>query len=109
MEPLGRVTAATLDVLRALVRSEAPVWGLRLVKITGRPSGSVYPILDRLERSGWVRSAWEDDPTRSGPRRRLYELTSDGASAAAEALGKDLAASTGARARRAPKPQLGTA
>ncbi|WP_010206306.1 PadR family transcriptional regulator [Salinibacterium sp. PAMC 21357] len=82
MEPLSRVTAATLDVIEALTVTLEPLWGLKIVKSTERPAGSVYPILERLERLGWVTSAWEDDPTRTGPRRRLYELTSDGAAAA---------------------------
>lgn len=82
MEPLSRVTAATLDVIDALAASQQPLWGLRIVKSTTRPAGSVYPILERLERLGWVTSEWEDDPARTGPRRRLYELTTDGAAAA---------------------------
>lgn len=82
MEQLTRVTAATVDVLRAL-RSEGPdTWGLRIVKATGRPAGTVYPILDRLERSGWVESRWEEQDARRGPRRRLYRLTAPGAAEA---------------------------
>ncbi|WP_105034449.1 PadR family transcriptional regulator [Cryobacterium aureum] len=86
MVPLSRVTSATVDVLNALLSGEAPIWGLRVVKQTGRPAGSVYPILERLEGSGWVTSEWEDDSERTGPRRRLYELTSDGTSAAREVV-----------------------
>lgn len=86
MEPLSRVTGATLDVLDVLVAERTGIWGLRIVKATGRPAGSVYPILERLERAGWVTSVWEDDLARSGPRRRLYELTADGAVAARAAL-----------------------
>lgn len=86
MEPLSRLTPATLDVLDALLDASAPVWGLRVVKRTGRPAGSVYPILERLERAGWVASDWEDDPDRTGPRRRLYRLEPHGAVAARAAL-----------------------
>lgn len=82
MEPLPRVTAATVDVLRTLDTEPVPQWGLKLVKATGRPPGSVYPILERLERLGWVTSSWEDDAERSGPRRRFYRLTPEGAAAA---------------------------
>ena len=77
-----RVTPATVDVLAALQESSGPIWGLAIIKTSGRPAGSVYPMLDRLERSGWVTSAWEDEPDRSGPRRRYYELTEGGARAA---------------------------
>jgi DNA-binding PadR family transcriptional regulator len=82
MEPLPRLGRATIDVLRLLLESTQPRWGLELIKATGRPSGTVYPLLDRLERAGWVTSRWDDDAQRSGPRRRLYELTPDGAQAA---------------------------
>lgn len=82
MEPLSRLTPATVDVLAALLASPEPVWGLLIVKQSGRPAGSVYPILERLERLGWVVSQWEVDSDRTGPRRRLYELTGEGAAAA---------------------------
>jgi len=86
MTPLSRITPATLDVLESLVSASGPTWGLVVIKHSGRPAGSVYPILERLERSGWVTSEWDDASDRPGPRRRLYELTADGASAARQAL-----------------------
>jgi PadR family transcriptional regulator PadR len=86
MEPLSRLTPATLDVLAALLGEPDRIWGLRIVGLTSRPAGSVYPILERLERAGWVDSEWEDDPARSGPRRRLYRLTADGVDAARAAV-----------------------
>jgi DNA-binding PadR family transcriptional regulator len=89
------MTPATIDVLQALLSAgDAPVWGLRVVKQTGRPTGSVYPILDRLQRAGWATSSWDADPERPGPRRRLYALTPDGAAAA-----RSLAASRDAAQR----------
>ncbi len=86
MEPLARITPATVDVLAALLGESEPVWGLLVVKATGRPAGSVYPILERLEGAGWVTSAWESDSDRAGPRRRLYELTGEGVGAARAAI-----------------------
>ncbi len=81
MKPLARVTPATVDVLRVLLEEDG-IWGMLVIKRTARPAGSVYPILERLESAGWVASTWEPDTERSGPRRRLYELTRDGAVAA---------------------------
>ncbi|MEV6367528.1 helix-turn-helix transcriptional regulator [Micromonospora musae] len=81
MQPLERIGAATVDVLRVLLDSDRPRWGLEIIKLTGRPSGSVYPLLERLERNGWLTSRWEETERR-GPRRRMYELTVDGAMAA---------------------------
>ena len=86
VRPLPRITPATADVLAGLLAASSPIWGLRLVKSSGRPPGSVYPILERLESLGWVQSAWEDDTSRPGPRRRLYELTKGGAAAATDAI-----------------------
>jgi len=102
MEPLSRLTRATADVLDVLLAEHDPVWGLRIVKSTGRPAGSVYPILERLERAGWVVSVWEDDSERSGPRRRLYRLTGEGLPAARSAVAAVTAApSAGPREARA--------
>lgn len=39
------------------------------------PDGSLYPALQRLERSGLVESAWT---MADGRRRRVYELTASG-------------------------------
>lgn len=86
MLPLSRLTPATADTLSALLTHPEPVWGLLVVKESGRPAGSVYPILERLERLGWATSEWESESERSGPRRRLYRLTSEGAIAAREAV-----------------------
>ena len=88
MRELSRVTPATIDVLRVLAGSEEPTWGLQIIKQSGRPAGSVYPILDRLERSGWVSSEWELDAFRSGPRRRLCQLTEEGIPAALAAIAR---------------------
>lgn len=86
MELLLRVTPATIDVLRVLDGSTDPCWGLLVIKLCGRPAGSVYPILERLESLGWVTSSWEVDEERSGPRRRYYSLTEEGAGAASAAI-----------------------
>lgn len=99
MDLLSRITPATTDVLTALLGEREPTWGLRIVGLTNRPAGSVYPILERLERAGWVESEWEEDPARSGPRRRLYRLTADGAEAARAVVARPV----GARATLRPK------
>ena len=86
MQPLSRLTAATIDVLLVLDASAQPSWGLAIIKQSGRPAGSVYPILERLESSGWVTSSWEENDERTGPRRRYYRLTAEGATAARSAI-----------------------
>jgi PadR family transcriptional regulator len=77
-----RMTTSVLRVVAALLTDPtAERYGLQLMQDTGLPSGTLYPILIRLERAGWVESRWEDaDPVAEGrPTRRYYRLTSDGA------------------------------
>lgn len=45
------------------------------------PTGTVYPALHRLERTGLIRSDWE---TVGGRRRRAYQLTPSGRQALTE-------------------------
>ncbi len=84
MDRLSRITPAILDVLEVLVAScEIGCHGFAIAKDVNRPTGSVYPILARLEKAGWLESYWESEqPEHGRPRRRLYSLTSDGLLAA---------------------------
>lgn len=73
-----RMTSSTFAVLRTLLELEQEKsYGLELIKRTGLPSGTVYPILARLEDAEWIASRWEDSASR-GPRKRLYWLTPEG-------------------------------
>jgi PadR family transcriptional regulator, regulatory protein PadR len=81
-----RKTPALLAVLRVLLHVDRP-YGLEIIERTGLPSGTVYPLLARLERDGWVTSFWEtEDQDARGPRRRFYEISVDGAERARAAL-----------------------
>lgn len=75
-----RLTTQTLNVLGALISSKDDVSGADIARETKLSSGTLYPVLMRLERNGWVESKWEDgDPHDLGrPRRRLYRITSLG-------------------------------
>lgn len=76
-----RVTGPLLKVLGALLVDPArDTYGLELVRATGLKSGTLYPLLDRLEADGLVTSRWEQaEPSKLGrPRRRLYRLTGHG-------------------------------
>ena len=46
-----------------------------MLKATGIKSGSLYPILDRLENEGWIEGAWEAEGVGGRPPRRYYKLT----------------------------------
>jgi PadR family transcriptional regulator, regulatory protein PadR len=80
-----RMTTAVAQVASAfLADPQEDRYGLDLMRDTGLASGTLYPILVRLERSGWVSGHWEDvDPVAEGrPGRRYYRLTPDGVVAA---------------------------
>ncbi|GAA2224520.1 helix-turn-helix transcriptional regulator [Herbiconiux moechotypicola] len=109
MDPLSRLTPATVDVLRILLEEGGELWGLAVVKRSGRPAGSVYPILERLEGAGWVESAWEADSERNGPRRRLYRFCAEGADAAREAVDRFERVARRERPRSAPRAPLAPA
>jgi PadR family transcriptional regulator PadR len=83
VEPLSRVTDATLDVLEALMGPDSELYGYKVAELAVRKTGVVYPILDRLEAAGWVDSEWERaERGDRGPRRRFYRLNPGGLSAA---------------------------
>jgi PadR family transcriptional regulator PadR len=76
-------------VLRALLdNADAELYGVEIGGAAGLPSGTVHPILARLEGVGWLRSRWEEvDPRKAGrPARRYYRLTPDGIVSASAAL-----------------------
>src|SRR3954449_1232735 len=90
-----RMTTQTLSVLSTMLGEPESDWyGLDLSKRSGLKPGTIYPILDRLLKAGWLERRWEDvDPVAEGrPRRRLYRLTGLGAPAARRALDEHLAA-----------------
>ncbi|MCW3814199.1 PadR family transcriptional regulator [Micromonospora sp. DR5-3] len=84
-----RMTIPVAKVLSALLAdAEAPRYGLDLMKLTGLPSGTLYPVLHRLQAAGWLAADWEEvDPATAGrPARRYYLLTAEGVHAARQAL-----------------------
>jgi DNA-binding PadR family transcriptional regulator len=82
-----RTTHSTALVLQALLNGHRH--GFDIMAASGLASGTVYPILRRLEREGLARASWEAisaarDAQR--PPRRYYELSSSGARAAREMI-----------------------
>ena len=74
-------------VLQAL--SQGYRYGFDIMDLTGLPSGTVYPILRRLERARLIRSSWEDEAEarlQHRPPRRYYRLTASGELVLARAL-----------------------
>ena len=82
-----RMSLQTLRVLEAFLGNPADqLSGADVQKHSGLASGTLYPILLRLESAGWFVSRWETvDPSSVGrPRRRLYRLTPGGLARASE-------------------------
>ena len=92
-----RLTTQTLKVLGVFMsRPSGEFSGAEIARITGLASGTLYPILLRLENAKWVESIWESgDPRELGrPRRRLYGMTGVGKKYARLAI-KEFAAAIG--------------
>jgi DNA-binding PadR family transcriptional regulator len=73
------VTLPTTLVLHAVARGHHH--GFDVMDATGLPSGTVYPILRRLEREGLLQASWEDAAVardEQRPPRRYYSITADG-------------------------------
>jgi PadR family transcriptional regulator, regulatory protein PadR len=84
-----RLSGPTLKVLKLML--EKPREGLSGAEISrtlGLGSGTLYPLLARLENAGWMKSEWEQvDPREIGrPRKRFYRLTGQGQTRARRAL-----------------------
>src|SRR4051794_14143828 len=83
------MTIPTQLVLRALLADPTrEMYGVEVGDAADLPSGTVHPILARLENAGWLESRGEEaDAHRAGrPARRYYSLTSQGVTAARDAL-----------------------
>jgi PadR family transcriptional regulator PadR len=77
-----RLTRQTLKVLGTLMSEQMrELSGAEIAKLSQLSSGTLYPILNRLEEFGWLDSRWEiGDPAALGrPRRRYYRITGEGA------------------------------
>ncbi|MGH3693984.1 MAG: PadR family transcriptional regulator [Pseudonocardiaceae bacterium] len=76
-----RITLQTLQVLKVLLDDPGGEhYGLEISRNAELPTGSIYPILARLEAAGWVTSAWEniDEAAEGRRRRRYYRLSRNG-------------------------------
>jgi len=100
-----QLAAASLLVLQALAAGYR--YGFDIMDATGLASGTVYPILTRLERQGLARGAWEDQRTavrEKRPPRKYYRITAAGAAAMGAALDRLNALGRAKPDRRDPSP-----
>jgi PadR family transcriptional regulator PadR len=76
-----QMTAQTFRVLSTLMGAETgELSGAEIGRVAKLQSGTLYPILMRLEACGWLESRWEsEEPQALGrPRRRFYKVTGIG-------------------------------
>lgn len=102
---MPRLTYSTALVLYAVSRGIRH--GFDIIDATGLPSGTVYPILRRLEDNGILRSRWE--PVREArdaqrPPRRYYQLAGGAGAVVREALGRYPGLPQALRPDAAPQP-----
>ena len=91
----GTLLPLETEILGAALSMHAGFHGFGLAQTLREHSGSraltghgtLYKALGRLEDRGLLSSRWEDAAAAEGrPRRRLYELTGEGARVAEQAL-----------------------
>jgi PadR family transcriptional regulator, regulatory protein PadR len=84
-----KLTAPLERVLRVFLADvSAPRYGYDLMKAARLPSGTLYPMLARLQDEGLVTSQWEPPPADGSgrPPRKYYQLTGEGIRAARQEL-----------------------
>jgi DNA-binding PadR family transcriptional regulator len=89
MSPRLNLTYPTALVLQAL--ASGAHYGFDIMDATGLPSGTVYPILRRLDREGLLESTWEaqaEAQKQQRPPRRYYDITRAGAEMLAQAVAR---------------------
>lgn len=80
----NELLAGTMDLLILQTLTLGRMHGYAVARHIERSSedllrmeqGSLYPALERLQRQGWVTSAWAKSPT--GRRARYYTITASG-------------------------------
>jgi DNA-binding PadR family transcriptional regulator len=82
------MTMLVMDVLEIAMNAPSydPPWGLSICDATGHGPGSVYPVLQKLLKAGWLEDHWEDPQPEDRPRRRFYTITDAGRAAYQEAI-----------------------
>ena len=65
-----------------ILRNKGKSYGFELLRLFKQAEldideGTLYPLLNRMHKNGWLESSWET-PTTSGHPRRFYSLSTDG-------------------------------
>ncbi len=94
-----RLSDQTVAVLASLANKRGEwTYGLQIAAATDLKSGSLYPILARLNERGFVESQWLEPERPGRPPRHTYRITGPGRTALREAR----AASPSGKLRESP-------
>lgn len=103
-----RMTPQTIAVLRVLLEDPtASRYGLDIARQSGIKTGTLHPMLARLQAAGLIESFWEDPAdheVQGRPRRRYYRLTGHGATLARQAVAHADATTSSGRPGLRPQP-----
>ena len=82
----GRALSAHARALLAELAQSEPGWrhGYDLARATGLASGTLYPLLIRLETQGHLEARWQPPSAPGRPARHAYRLTASGRRLAAQ-------------------------
>lgn len=81
-QPLSQLRRGVLEYCVLALLEDRSRYGFDLVQelgsldVLGISEGTIYPLLSRLRREGWVSTSWAESP--SGPPRRYYALSTEG-------------------------------
>jgi PadR family transcriptional regulator PadR len=96
-------------VLRAFLEAlDEPRYGYELMLLTGLKSGTLYPMLARLEAKGVVQAGWQspEQVPAGRPPRRFYKLTNTGVTTARQLVAEASSASSQASPRSRQRLRL---
>jgi PadR family transcriptional regulator, regulatory protein PadR len=80
--PLSQLRRGVLEYCVLALLQDQQLYGFDLVRRLGdvdglvTSEGTIYPLLSRLRREGWVTTTWAEST--AGPPRRYYALTPAG-------------------------------
>ncbi|HEY5136163.1 MAG TPA: PadR family transcriptional regulator [Candidatus Nanopelagicales bacterium] len=80
--PLTQLRRGVIEYCVLALLTTDELYGFDLVKRLGESEGlvtsegTIYPLLSRMRRAGWVTTTWRE--SESGPPRRYYAITRSG-------------------------------
>jgi DNA-binding PadR family transcriptional regulator len=82
----NRALSTQAQTVLAVLAKAGGEWrhGYDLVRLTGLRSGTIYPLLIRLEAQGYLEAEWQPPVAAGRPPRHAYRLTASGIQLARE-------------------------